>query len=269
MNPRLTDAWAKLERAKRYVDALRVGVGRFADGQSHPIEVRREYEPERSAIVYTVWPGLPNGAGLLIGDAVNNFRAALNYLAWQLAIDVLGREPDETEARDIQFPILNKSKAHSWPSHPHRRFMSAPAADAAKNFQPFQVEAQHGPDMYGALRILSDLSNHDKHRTIQVAALAGASIRIAIPNESESRDCRFRNGSQTFLCIPEAKPMRDGDELALVYVVATGPNPDVDLKSDLSAQAVLGTPNWDLMPSLDAIGSACAEILSALDPCLK
>jgi hypothetical protein len=126
---------------------------------------------KRRAMIYCVGahPKIPDDAGLIIGDAVQSFRSALNFLAWQLAIDNLGREPNDTEAKSIQFPVLSVSKAHSWPNHPHRRYMSATAADVIKKFQPFHVEPQHPPGSAAPLRILADLSNDDKHKVLQVA----------------------------------------------------------------------------------------------------
>jgi hypothetical protein len=266
---RLADAWAKLERAKRHVDSLRVGVGRFADGQSHPLEIRRHFDPKRSAIVYTAWPGIPDDAGLMVGDAVSNFRSSINYVAWQLAIDYLGREPDDAEARNIQFPILDRSKEHSWPSHPHRKLMRADAADIAENFQPFHVEPTPPPELFSALRILEILSNHDKHRTVQVAAIGAHTVRFTIPDESTLRDCRFTGPGQDAFLLHEAKPLRDGNEIMLFYVVPTGSDPDVDLNAQLAGKAVFGPSNWDLIPTLDVIGAACTDILSELEPVLK
>jgi hypothetical protein len=261
----LSESWAKLDHAKRHVDVLREGLGDFADGEAHPIEVRRHFDAERSAIVCTAWPGFPKDAGLLVGDAVSNFRSSLNYLAWQLAVAHLGREPNETEARDIQFPILDKSKEHSWPNHPHRRYMSTAAASLAQDFQPFQVE-RNNPDMFSVLRILRDLSNHDKHRTIQVAAVGAYKVRLRVPHESTLRDCEYRSGTEHVLEMGENKPLRDGDEVALLYINATGSNPDVDLKPQLEGKAVFGAPNWDVVPALDAIGVVCVQIIRAFEP---
>ncbi len=266
---RLDDAWAKLERAEGHVDSLRIAVGRFADGQEHPIETRRHFDPERSVMSYTAWPGLPDDAGLIVGNAVSDFRSALNYAAWQLAIDHLGREPDETQAPSIQFPMIDKAKGHSWPSHPHRKFMSDTAADVVKKFQPFQLEAGLPDTLSSPLTVLRELSNHDKHRAIQVAAFGAFVVRGTIPHESTLRDCRYAPGEQNVLELPDPEPLRDGSEVANLFVIPTGSHPDVDLQAQVVGKAVFGKPNWDLMPSLDAIGATCTEILSELEPLLK
>src|SRR6266849_3284747 len=104
----LTDAWAKLDRAKRHVDDLRAGITKVAytkDLNAIPIPLRRQYEVDLGAVVYRIssvihisddWP-------LLAGDAIENFRAALDYLMWQLAVLKLGRQPTQKEASAVQF----------------------------------------------------------------------------------------------------------------------------------------------------------------------
>src|SRR5205085_7802942 len=47
---------------------------------------------------------------LLTGDAVHNFRSALDHLMWQLARIYLGRSPTEKQAKNIQFPEVRRVK---------------------------------------------------------------------------------------------------------------------------------------------------------------
>lgn len=262
-----------MEWAKGHVDFLRDAIGELADGELHPIPTWRQYEPERSSVVYRVGPGpkVPKHAGLIVGDAVQNFRACLNYAAWQLAFDALGRVPTQVEARDIQFPILRPDKAASWGNHPHRRFMSKDAARAIKKFQPFNLETS-GDLARANLRLLAELSNDDKHKILQVAVLARIQAQFTVP--ADTTDCTLaREGSMGVpnLCVTSGEELHEGDEVAWIRVVPTGPNPDVDLQPKLSGKAILGKPTEALpvVPVLDAIGVTCARILGKLEPLMK
>jgi hypothetical protein len=257
-NPRLAESWAKLDWAKGHVDRLRGGLGELADGELHLIELRREYDTKRGAFVYRVGsrPKIPDNAGFVVGDAVQNFRSCLNYVAWQLAIDPLGREPNEGEARNVQFPILSREKAHLWPDHPHRRFMSDEAANAIKKFQPFDVEAESGPEWESALSVLAALSNDDKHKALQVVIFAPARVHVMLAKEGPAPG------------VVIAGQYREGDEVASIPVPPDEP-PDVDKEPKLFGQATIGEHRWAVIPALDGIGATCAQILAELDPVLK
>jgi hypothetical protein len=179
--------------------------------------------------------------------------------------------PTQVEARDVQFPILRLDKAASWGNHPHRRFMSEDAARVIKEFQPFDIETPGDPARAN-LRLLADLSNDDKHKLLQVAVLARIQAQITIP--ADTPDCTLaREGSMDLpnLHVTSGEELHEGDEVAWIRVIPTGPNPDVDLQPALSGQAILGKPAevWPAVPVLDAIGATCARILGRLEPLMK
>src|SRR5262249_9060417 len=126
----LGSARAKFNRAKAHVYALHVDVHEANGVDSHLIVLGRQYEPEAQAIVYRIKRAakVRDGWGLVIGDAIHNYRSALDHLWWQLAIKKLGREPTKEEAKSIQFPIL--SDAADWLTH--RYFRHIDPTDAAK-----------------------------------------------------------------------------------------------------------------------------------------
>jgi hypothetical protein len=94
--------WAKLDRARSHIDALRREITEVSGDDLDSVPLRREFEPEHGAVVYRIdrVPEVRDSWGLIIGDALHNFRSALDHLWWQLATLNLGREPTEDEAAD-------------------------------------------------------------------------------------------------------------------------------------------------------------------------
>jgi hypothetical protein len=100
--------------------------------------------------------------GLLIGDYVNNLRAALDQLAWQLVIVANKRKVKPTDRRDIYFPIV-EAGAHPrdyWNLSPLRYF-SVEQGSFFEGFQPYRRT-----DFPKALPTLNAFWNADKHRLI-------------------------------------------------------------------------------------------------------
>lgn len=153
-------SWAKFHKAEQHAYVLKDSIGRLFSESNNQVAIAAIFEPKRSEYVVKVG-GIPNQAlehfGLLIGDAIHNFRGALDHLVWQLALEHHeGRRPPDH--RRIQFPILQR------------------AADFKQRFPSLQVAAEHEPILarfqpyrggHGKhLARLRDLSNEDKHQVL-------------------------------------------------------------------------------------------------------
>ena len=79
-------------------------------------------------------PDIPESWGLIIGDALHNFRSALDAAWWQLAIAHLGRKPPEDEAGKVQFPLSKPGGGFDFGTA--RKWVGEAAAKFAEEVQP-------------------------------------------------------------------------------------------------------------------------------------
>jgi hypothetical protein len=107
---------------------------------------------------------------LLTGQIINNIRAALEYVAFQIYL-VAGGAPDGKQADKVAFPILNTP--NPWDSVVKSKVPGVwrEAADLLKAAQPF---SQTGEEMK-ALPTLRGLGGTDKHRNLVLCAAAAFS----------------------------------------------------------------------------------------------
>ena len=262
----LTSCRAKLDRAKAHVYALHVGVYEANGNEGERIVLGRKYEPESQAIVYRIQraPQVRDGWGLLIGDAIHNYRSALDHLWWQLAIKKLSREPTEKEAKDVQFPIL--SSENDWLSHRFFRHINPTDAAHVKSMQPFEGRA---PNVLSPLAALNALSNTDKHRFLHPTVITLLTTGARAPMPDDFRDCyapdHIVNGINTIqmeASIPQ--PPKLGDPVIRMPIVATGANPDVELYASLTGAITIGE-GWPMFRCLEAVENVVVAIVKRFD----
>lgn len=260
----LDGSWAKLERAKRHVDDLRGEIRKAGDDKPYIIDLRSEYHPDTRSVVFYAerLPKIPDDCGLIIGDAIHNFRCALDHLWWQLAIKHLGREPTDKEAGAIQFPIFSTDK---WEGHRYLSHINPTDAALVKPFQPYRP--RYDLEGVNPLEVLADLSNTDKHRTIPVVVIRPHETTFEIPGADDMSDCvpTETDGSTMLEVIPPGRPVTEGDEVLRVFVFPTGPNPQVDLKADFACEIALGG-DMNVLTTLDAIGEWVIGLLDRFEP---
>src|SRR5207302_1450825 len=82
----LASAWAKYNWAKQHLDRVHAEVGKSLDPKRHRVHINTEVQPDDGGMVATVrvtkLPKIRQECLLALGDAVNNFRSALDHLAW-------------------------------------------------------------------------------------------------------------------------------------------------------------------------------------------
>lgn len=153
-------SWAKLRYAEQHAYLLKHEIGRLLSEPPNQVAIAAEYDPKRSEYVVKVG-GMPDSTlkhfGLLIGDAIHNYRGALDHLIWQLALENHGGKRPPGYHR-IQFPIIDRAAGFK------ERFPSLRVAPEHETvlarFQPYR--GGHGKH----LARLRDLSNEDKHQVI-------------------------------------------------------------------------------------------------------
>jgi hypothetical protein len=183
--PDFSSCWAKLDRAKEHRDVL----GRETDVafgiEANRVGLRVEYDTESGYHVFRATTFPPEDLlvrfGLIMGDALQNLRSALDHLVWQLSLFRRnGREP--RNPRTVQFPIVKDpipnvrpedfmggKKEALWDVLPEHRAI-------IEDHQPYK-RWYNFPIPHPFLR-LQRLSNDDKHRLVNPVLFRSASIFI-------------------------------------------------------------------------------------------
>ncbi|HEV3093110.1 MAG TPA: hypothetical protein VGY30_01200 [Solirubrobacteraceae bacterium] len=271
----LAGSYAKLNRAKRHVGSLRRAI-RKKHGDTFSIPLSRQYEADKGAVVWRIQslPEVSDIWGLLVGDALHNFRCALDHLWWQLASLHMGVEPSNKQAKDIQFPILSDPVFRDetrWMDHRFLQYIDPLHSAKVEPLQPFNPPEG---DEINFLGVLADLSNEDKHRVIHAVFILPPGLGIPFPSNESFLDCepvpvympeighavkalKFRLGQgMTYVDSP----------ILEVPVRVTGSNPDVDLEPDLPGRIAFSDRSQDVIDTLDGIARTVASVLALFDP---
>ncbi len=241
-------AWLKWGQARMHAQALEADVeATRGDADVDPVRAfRPQYYPKRhgfGVIVEDVAP-VPVRWRLRLGDIANNYRAALDHLAWTLV--GRGRVPPGSgkltseQEGSIYFPICHERsdfnaqikvplKAKSRLKLPGVR-----RTDAAKvrRRQPYMLSAKRRPKH--AFALLATINNDDKHRAIQPVWVHPTVVKIQV---TDAKDCIFpvqrirRNA---------AKPLEIDTELAYLPCRKMGPHPQVEVELRVTAEPSIG-----------------------------
>jgi hypothetical protein len=171
---------AKLQWAEEHIKNLNATTDRFR--KAHPDIVAAEPHEDLGEIWHKVAyvPSIPDPLALMLGDALYNLRAALDYLAHQLVV-VAGNEPNGQTA----FPIFDTADEY-WERMGRKvKGMRQPAMEAINRIQPYEGGFGH------TLWQLHRLNNIDKHRVLLTIALINSG-RTMTPSEEQQFAERFR-----------------------------------------------------------------------------
>ena len=271
LDPRLTSSRAKFDRAKKHADDL-IAEMREASEDEPPavLATSRRYDPasERVLFIAERVPEIPDHWSLVIGEVVYNLRCALDHLWWALAVDFLGREPTDAEAREIQFPILDRLDPAKWEGHRFLSHVSKEAAEKAKPLQCYEKDEGEEP----LLRILADLSNTDKHREVKPTLFITSTWSFPM-GELPCRDCHIPNDGgdppiwESDVEFGTEQP-RAGDVVLGVKVVPTGPAPDIDIAPEITGHLGFGSESPVLL-TLKELGRLVFGVINEFAPLLS
>ncbi len=162
----LTGVYAKIDRAYFHALDLTKKIGVALDPQAHRFVAARDGKP--SKLVYRIVgiPEVKSEWSLIFGDFLTNLRAALDYLACQLA-----QLEGASTCESTYFPIYDSSLNRS--GNPRsvqiNGVTNQGVIDAVIAAQPYTAVETHGhPLEETALHTLNTLVNHDKHRLLLV-----------------------------------------------------------------------------------------------------
>jgi hypothetical protein len=172
----LSSAHAKVSRAKVHIEALDSDIR--VQTKSDITVARKNLEqggvPTGDIVdVLNVAPHDPLPWGIMLGDIVSNLRAALDHIAWELAMlrcSESGTTLGNSQAQNVYFPLRDVA-AHT----PYRAgaglfksdvaFFPDRAWDTVEAFQPYNRASRGELEL---LAVLDELSRIDKHRSIVV-----------------------------------------------------------------------------------------------------
>jgi hypothetical protein len=173
----MASAWAKYHWASKHMDSVNAAIGRSIDPNLHTValKVDLESQPTRAIAMVRIenLPTIRTDLGLALGDVIQNFRAALDHLAWGLV--KIGTKPRPSYPEGVYFPIAKSRvrfdrKIDEWlPGVPdeHRAI--------TRRYQPYR--RGDGPK---AIRWLVRLSNTDKHRVLIPAVMNQSRLNLDI-----------------------------------------------------------------------------------------
>jgi hypothetical protein len=274
LDPLFDSAWLKWAHAVGHTQALEDEIDAFSgDHQREPIlRCRTDYNPKRHGFIVTIEAveAIPPKWSLLLGDAANNFRAALDHLAW--AVSLRGRTPPGSgkltkgQEQAIYFPICEDRRVFNAeiriPSGKSKlKLPGIRRADSAKirRHQPYHTGSTRR--RFHVLTMLADLNSGDKHRTIQPIWAEATEIRLKVTKE---RHCKVRHW-QGMKPIPK-RPLEVGTELAYIPARRTGPDPKVGVKMDVVAEPGIGNyvtfKEWGMQVAM----FICVALLEFAEP---
>ena len=196
-----------------------------------PFVAKTKYEPKRhcmSLYLETVEQP-PLRLGLRLGDVANNFRAALDQLAWAL-VTTRGKRPMvDREPERIYFPMAatrDAFNAHFVVSH----FLRRTDAAIVRRYQPY-VRGKRNVWRH-CLTLLPALNREDKHRTINPIWIVpqGGKLEYGAPV-----DCTITRTPTTARGIV----LQPGAEIQRIFVRKTGSNPELYMQATLSVNPTL------------------------------
>ena len=265
----LVSCHAKLARAQERLQQLATAIRDWR--QPDPYRLVREEEAgakNYTEYVYRVkvLRQPPLDWSVTIGEILYNVHSALDHLANRLA------ERHGT-SQQVTFPIF-KNRAKFWRKNKTgsgyvsqsgaARLMLMPQ-DARRLIEEVQPYQSGNQSPRHPLWLLHELSNADKHHALHVVGSALVDTRVIPLNR---RDAQVEIRSVNF------GPFNDGDEIGRVRVWMTGPNPDVELRTQFATEEALaetgpaaGRESRDSPPSdhrLRSSGSLCGPFRALL-----
>ena len=201
----------KLQRAVEHIDAAEELVARWLDGDDYTIVSGTDPATGLTTARAQVKRAPPARLSVLVGDAVQNMRTALDHSVYWLAERALGTLTSEVEAT-LMFPIFGNENSRGIPADGAQLFAKASkqqlfgVPDKARDFieteQPYHWKDDNGY-RYHWLWVLHDLNRIDKHRRLATTTAALDLQYLSYPDGVEPR-VSFKRAEG---------PIRDGDEL--------------------------------------------------------
>jgi hypothetical protein len=250
----LSNSWTKFHWASQHMTAVNKALQRSLDTNLHAVTFETKIEAEargaRAVIAISALPRLRDDCGLTIGDVIQNFRAALDYLAWDLVRT--GSTPHPVNPRLVQFPMATSFKAFRSKLAVQLPGVSSDFRAIIRRYQPYR-----SGDNPTAIRWLCNFSNMDKHRV----------LIPTLVNVSEVRNLNFSTSwpiEKIDLLITKPQSVNVGTDIAQVVLRRASGDCQVNVQGDVALFPSLGYAR-NIIPTLTRIRSAVLQVLTEFD----
>jgi hypothetical protein len=206
---------------------------------------------EREIVLTSSADDVPASFAARFGDAIHNYRSALDHIAWQLVLHGAKPSLSARAANRVQFPIYDTRDSF--------RSQRAERLPGVNSTAVAYIEARHlyvgGNATNYALLGLARLSNDDKHRSLHVFV----GLLRTLQSQVTYTHCR----PITWENPPGGPPeLKDGAIVTRFSCEVTAPNPKVEM--ELRPQAEISIENGvEFSAALESIRAEVAEILDA------
>jgi hypothetical protein len=266
----LTGAWSKIARAEMHAKCLRAKIAATPE-DAKAVSFAQHFDPDTKTIkiVVDTVPVFPVQWSLIAADSLQACRVALNYLAWELAKWNLQRQNISREpANKTEFPIA--TTAGNFPAYKVADLFSDHVAQIEK-LQPYDADyvaldpwaptkewvrklhvANH------PLAILQKLTNTDKHRSLQLLAVAP---EITLWKGGRGINCKVVSRHMRAI----AGALKPGAEWSCFDVIPTDPDPKVEVE-DRFAPQIAFEHGWGVEEVLNGSREHASAILREFKP---
>jgi hypothetical protein len=256
------EARAKLDHAREHADRLsEEGLALLGPELEQPITWTTTFNADDNCFDVSIASVRepPRRLGLILGDAVNNFRAALDHVAWRLAEH--GRQGATPRSR-ARFPIVNSSAAFRRAEvQDAMRQIDVTHVEMIERLQPYRQIFTN--DVLHPLAALRAMSNRDRYRLLDVV-LNPADLEISVSGVPQG--CRVIALDLNAEAV--AKPPVAGLRVARYYADSTTGVPQIALKLGGSGYlAVDGVVSVD--DRLERIGRCVEEVIETFESALR
>lgn len=248
----LDSALRKVARAKEHLDALTTLSDEFFKRELY--SVRHELDPDapdwiRHILVVADDP--PPEWGALLGDVVQNLRAALDHLVWRL-VPLTGAKGD----RRTQFPIVCYARAWNGAQGRNLRGVHKEHRALIRALQPFQ--RSHSVQFHPLAQLVW-LSNVDKHRLVHTSLVVGG---WAAPPTVALLDASAAEVAACEVVIHRIRPEHSA-EIARVFLPAfPSSKAQVEMQGKLTLYPAFG--EWEVtLGEIESIASYVSDIVEA------
>jgi hypothetical protein len=265
----------KLRRAREHFQELETKIDRWVHVDGCSISVTPDPEPPTYLVRAQLLspPDEDGSLSLLIGDVLQNGRAALEHVAFALAeagAEARGKPLTEQEIEQSSFPIIGDADRDGYTGRGPDLFRSAaaqklsavtPEARAViQELQPFYT----GLNDYDNLWILNELARLDRHRFPHLTAVRSGDLRL---DPARTRNVKVRTlevFSAGGIYYPE---IEDSAELARLTAIKANPQEKMDMHFTDALTIALESEDLPLIhgnPVADTLNSCLVGVSMAL-----
>jgi hypothetical protein len=242
VRPDFSSAGAKLRRAQFHLTNAQRIDGEFVDAKPYTVVIEKDSNSGLCTVRVSSVIERSNDLALVLGDAANCLRAALDHIAFACVVG----NPTSREEKAIEFPICETSHQLHSTLGTLRKWLRPDAIPLIERFQP--GPCPEFPDTR-FLSILREVNNRDKHRAISI--FYSFAKRFELSPKDAIADLEVFTGRR----------LEIGAVLASFKIRGVSPHKEVEVKSKTTIVPVFA----DGMPNITVGESAVTALVRAFN----